>query len=182
MPTVERLPEMIDDFFRNFLVRLKFDRTLDTFQVKFVVIAMFTIQAEYYEKMDKGEIQQEKIGAMPEIYNVNQVLEERVEFLQREINRCTKEREDSAEYVLKYKKERDFHRIHHKRVGQEKNRAVQQLQAVEEKKQKLQLQVEELQRMNEAAKKERANFLVEKDKLARRVQGLTPSRKLSANR
>lgn len=54
---------------------------------------------------------------------------------------CSKLQDNSS----KLKKERDFHRMHHKRVGQEKNKLIVELKQTQEKYNVLKPQVPELQ-------------------------------------
>uniref|UniRef100_H2YSK1 Uncharacterized protein n=1 Tax=Ciona savignyi TaxID=51511 RepID=H2YSK1_CIOSA len=82
-------PEVIDDFVRNFLLRMGMKRTLETFQT------------EWYEMQQKGQLGEEDTGIVPDAY-------------------CSK----AKETYVQLQKGRDFHRVNHKRVVQEKNRLI----------------------------------------------------------
>jgi hypothetical protein len=53
-------PELVDDFIRNFFIRHKLSRSLETFQI------------EWYETASKGKIDLDSIGQIPDVYIKNQ--------------------------------------------------------------------------------------------------------------
>jgi len=104
--------EVTDDFVRNFLVRLNLNQTLNCFQ------------NEWYENVQKGKLKAEDAGIVPDIYVKNQDLNDRVKFLQFEVERYKTSAEKAKEAYVKMRKERDYHRMHHNRVAQEKNKLI----------------------------------------------------------
>lgn len=108
-------PEVTDDFVRNFLVRLSLIKTLNCFQ------------NEWYEKLQKGDLKSEDAGIVPDIYQKNQELNNEVKFLRAEAERYKIAAEKAKEEFIKMKKERDYHRMHHNRVAQEKNKLINDL-------------------------------------------------------
>jgi sperm-associated antigen 16 protein len=105
-------PEAIDDFFRNFLVRLNLMKTLNQFQ------------NEWYEFIQTGKLNYEEAGPIPDIYSRNQQLNDRLKFLQLEVDRFKNAATKAKEEYVKMRKERDYHRMHHNRVAQEKNKLI----------------------------------------------------------
>ena len=123
-------PEAVDDFVRNFLVRMGMKKTMQQFQV------------EWHTLSSSGRIKTNESGYLPDVVKHNEELSEKMKLLESEVDRYRK----SAEYVLvhsngsnapcaascrkareefiKMKKERDYHRQHHNRIGQEKNNLV----------------------------------------------------------
>jgi hypothetical protein len=69
------VPEATDDFIRNFLVKLNLLKTLNAFQ------------NEWYEGVQSGKLKPEDAGTVPDIYVKNQQLNDRVKFLQLEVER-----------------------------------------------------------------------------------------------
>jgi regulator of replication initiation timing len=69
----------------------------------------------------------------------------------------------------KVKKERDFHRMHHKRISQEKAKIQQDFKALEQKLAKCIPQLEEAKRIAEQAKKEKLLLQMENSKLTKKV-------------
>ncbi|KAM6200699.1 sperm-associated antigen 16 protein [Sarcoramphus papa] len=107
--SVSEVPEAMDDFFCNFLVRLGMSRTLDCFQT------------EWYELIQRGVFTAKDIGLVPTVYTRNQQLEAENMCLRKDLENYKLAANKAKEAFLKMQKERDFHRMHHKRVVQEKN-------------------------------------------------------------
>ena len=56
--------ELIDDFIRNFFIKNKLTKSLEAFQ------------QEWYEVAQKGKIDLDDVGMIPDVYIKNQKLEE----------------------------------------------------------------------------------------------------------
>ena len=69
-------PSVVDDFIRNFLIARQMKRTLDEFNT------------EWYEKQAKGQLKEEDIGVVPDIYMCNLELDEQVKTYQLEVSHC----------------------------------------------------------------------------------------------
>ncbi|KFQ62752.1 Sperm-associated antigen 16 protein, partial [Pelecanus crispus] len=110
--SVSEIPEAMDDFFCNFLVRLGMSRTLDCFQT------------EWYELIERGVFTAKDTGLVPTVYTHNQQLEAENMRLRKDLENYKHAANKAKEAFLKMQKERDFHRMHHKRVVQEKNRLI----------------------------------------------------------
>ncbi|XP_064574933.1 sperm-associated antigen 16 protein [Zonotrichia leucophrys gambelii] len=109
---ISDIPQAMDDFFCNFLVRLGMSRTLDCFQT------------EWYELIERGELSADEAGLVPDVYTRNEQLETENLSLKKDLENYRQTVNKVEEALLKMEKERDFHRMHHKRVLQEKNRLV----------------------------------------------------------
>ena len=89
----------MDDFIRNFLIKMKLNKTLKTFQVhahhKQLSTAecesastrqsceqMRLLQAEWYELTQKGILSEEDVGVVPDIYLRNQQMDDNVKCVQ----------------------------------------------------------------------------------------------------
>lgn len=83
---VSIIPEATDDFVRNFLVKLNLLKTLNCFQ------------NEWFELLQSGKIKPEDAGNVPDLYVKNQQLNDRVKFLQLEVDRF----KSAAELVNQY--------------------------------------------------------------------------------
>ncbi|XP_042639765.1 sperm-associated antigen 16 protein isoform X2 [Tyto alba] len=110
--SVSEIPEAMDDFFCNFLVRLGMSRTLNCFQT------------EWYELIERGVFTAEDTGLVPAAYTHNQQLEAENMRLRKDLDNYKLAANKVKEAFLKMQKERDFHRMHHRRVIQEKNRLI----------------------------------------------------------
>ncbi|XP_073489674.1 sperm-associated antigen 16 protein [Aquarana catesbeiana] len=105
-------PEVVDDFLRNFLIKMGMMKTLECFQT------------EWYEMMQKGLLQPEAVGFVPDVYAHNQMLDTEIKSLKKEVETYKLAASKAKESMIKLQKERDFHRMHHKRVAQEKNKLI----------------------------------------------------------
>lgn len=110
------IPEVVDDFLRNFLMKMGMNRTLDCFQT------------EWFEMLQKGTLKTEHVGFMPDIYMQNQLLEKDLKNVQRERDSYKQAAFQAGEITVKLQKERDFHRLQHKRVIHEKNKLIEDIQ------------------------------------------------------
>uniref|UniRef100_U3KEQ3 Sperm associated antigen 16 n=1 Tax=Ficedula albicollis TaxID=59894 RepID=U3KEQ3_FICAL len=110
--SVAEIPQAMDDFFCNFLVRLGMSRTLDCFQT------------EWYELIERGLITVEDAGLVPDVYTRNQQLETENLSLKKDLEAYKQSVTKTEEALQKMQRERDFHRMHHNRVVQEKNRLI----------------------------------------------------------
>ena len=70
----------------------------------------------------------------------------------------------------KFRKERDFHRMHHKRVAQEKNKLIADIKRLKDHYAKYEPTILELKKKYEAAMKEKMLMSIEKDKVAAKVR------------
>nr|XP_033802627.1 sperm-associated antigen 16 protein isoform X2 [Geotrypetes seraphini] len=105
-------PEVMDDFVRNFLIKKGMTQTLECFQT------------EWYEMLHKGLLSSEDVEFVPDIYSHNQILDVEIKSLRKELEQYKEAASKAGHIILKLQKERDFHRMHHKRVAQEKNRLI----------------------------------------------------------
>uniref|UniRef100_A0A669QJ60 Sperm associated antigen 16 n=1 Tax=Phasianus colchicus TaxID=9054 RepID=A0A669QJ60_PHACC len=110
--SVSEIPEAMDDFFCNFLAGLGMSRTLDCFQT------------EWYELIERGVFTAKDIGFVPTVYTCNQQLKAENMRLKEDLDSYKRAANKAKDAFLKMQKERDFHRMHHKRVVQEKNRLI----------------------------------------------------------
>ncbi|XP_014113229.1 PREDICTED: sperm-associated antigen 16 protein [Pseudopodoces humilis] len=110
--SISEIPQAMDDFFCNFLVRLGMSRTLDCFQT------------EWYELIERGVLTVGDAGLVPNVYTRNQQLETENQSLKKDLENYKHSVTKTEEALLKMQKERDFHRMHHKRVVQEKNKLI----------------------------------------------------------
>lgn len=115
-------PEVVEDFIRNYLVRMGFSKAFEAFET------------EWYDRAGPGAFNEHSTTRkhseqhqVPDAYAQNQRLAERVAELENEIMGLKDSATKTADVWQKYRRERDFHRMHHKRIGQEKARLVNDL-------------------------------------------------------
>ena len=108
-------PEAADDFLRNFLHQMGMTETLDCFQT------------EWTEVVQKGLVDAERVGVVPDVYTEILLLDRELKNAQREREEYRRAASTSAETLARVQKARDFHRMQHKRVVQEKNRLIEEM-------------------------------------------------------
>lgn len=113
-PTAHQ-PEAVDDFLRNFLFQMGMTETLDCFQT------------EWTELAQKGLLDTERVGVVPDVYTENKLLESELRSAQREGEEYKLAAAGAAETLVRVQKARDFHRLQHRRVVQEKNRLIEEM-------------------------------------------------------
>ena len=157
---VTRRPEVIDDFFRNFLVKMNLTRTLESFET------------EWYEMKATGRLEEENVGSVPDIYILNQQLQDVISTLRAELRSSRAIAEKATSTWDKFRKERDFHRMHHKRVGQEKNKLLTDLKRLRKHYSQYEPTIKELRYKYEVAMKEKMLMRLERDRIASKLEGL----------
>jgi len=157
---VTKRPEVVDDFVRNFLVRMGLTSTLEKFET------------EWYELAASGKLKREDLGAVPDVYLYNQELNDSVTMLRHELDAARAIATKATSTWDKFRKERDFHRMHHKRVAQEKNKLVTDLKRLRKHYSQYEPTIKELQHKYEIAMKEKMLTRLERDRLLAKVESL----------
>ncbi len=155
-------PEAVDDFLRSFLLQMGMTETLDCFQT------------EWTEMVQRGLVGAEWVGVVPDVYIENRRLDSELRNAQREGAEYRLAASAAAETLVRVQKARDFHRLQHKRVVQEKSRLIEEMRKL-----KVQCSSQEpaVKRMNEkyqAVLKQTMRVTSEGDKaLGQCVKGTT---------
>eukprot|EP00742_Colponemidia_sp_Colp-10_P001280 GILJ01001379.1.p1 GENE.GILJ01001379.1~~GILJ01001379.1.p1 ORF type:complete len:587 (+),score=100.52 GILJ01001379.1:190-1761(+) len=157
--SVERAP-VTDDFFRNWLIKHELMRTLETFQ------------SEWYEFQARGKLRDEDIGVVPDVYLRNQLMSEQVKQLREEVFTAQEIAEKAKGTWDKFRKERDFHRMHHRRVVQEKNKLVVDIKRLKRHYDQYEPTIRELRNKYETAMKEKMLMRLERDRLQAKLESL----------
>ncbi|XP_069926328.1 sperm-associated antigen 16 protein isoform X11 [Oryctolagus cuniculus] len=118
LPSRQAAHEVIEDFLCNFLIKMGMTRTLDCFQ------------SEWYELIQKGVTELRASGNVPDVYSQIMLLENENKNLKKDLKYYKQAADKAREDLLKTQKERDFHRIHHKRIVQEKNKLINDLKGL----------------------------------------------------
>ncbi|CAM9197788.1 unnamed protein product, partial [Phaeothamnion confervicola] len=150
-------PAVVEDFVRNFLLKAGLTRTLDCFN------------AEWYELQAKGRLPETHTTKVPDIYLRNEELDEQVGALRAQLLRVQEIAERAQATWDKFRRERDFHRLHHKRVAQEKARLVVDMKRLQKHYKAYEPTLQELQRRYQVAMKEKMLTKLERDRLRARL-------------
>jgi len=98
-----------DEFIRNFFIKFGMRRTLESFQ------------QEWYELKAKSRLP-DNLPQIPEIYRRNAELSDELAALQEELDEARIIAEKARSTYDKLRKQRDFQKINHRRVQQEKSK------------------------------------------------------------
>lgn len=131
-----------------------------------------TFNAEWYELKSKGKLPAELSSAVPDIYLRNEELDVQTRNLREQVEKMRQVATKAQSTWDKFRKERDFHRMHHKRVGQEKNKLLNDIKRLRNHLRSYEPMIGELKRKHEAAMKEKMMISLERDRLRLKVKSL----------
>ncbi|XP_058272003.1 sperm-associated antigen 16 protein [Hemibagrus wyckioides] len=154
------VPEVVDDFLRNFLVKTGMSKTLDCFQ------------KEWFEMLHKGTLKTHQVGLVPDIYTQNQLLDNELKNVQRERDSYKQAAFQAGETIVKLQKERDFHRLQHKRVVQEKNRVIEDIRRLKKHYESYSPALKQLNEKYQTALRQKMLVSIERDRVSSQVQNL----------
>ncbi|EDV20978.1 uncharacterized protein TRIADDRAFT_31080, partial [Trichoplax adhaerens] len=153
-------PELIDDFVRNFFVKMGLTRTLDCFQT------------EWYELMQKGQLNPEDVSVVPDIYTKNDLLDQDIKVLHGEVEKFKTAAQNAKQTYIRLRKERDYHRMHHQRVAQEKNKLISDLKKLKKHYAQYEPTLTQLRQKYETAMREKMLTRLERDRVVNQVPNL----------
>jgi hypothetical protein len=151
-------PSVVDDFIRNFLIKAGMKRTLDCFN------------SEWYDLQSKGKLPAEISTPIPDIYLRNDELDQQARVLREQVDKMRQVASRAQATWDKFRKERDFHRMHHKRVVQEKNKLIVDLKRVRNNIRSYEPMIEELKAKHAIALKEKMLTKLERDRMKARIK------------
>eukprot|EP01138_Halocafeteria_seosinensis_P005696 gb/GECG01005823.1/.p1 GENE.gb/GECG01005823.1/~~gb/GECG01005823.1/.p1 ORF type:complete len:606 (+),score=102.22 gb/GECG01005823.1/:1-1818(+) len=153
-------PSAIEDFIRNFLIKKKMHKTLDMFNT------------EWYEQKQEGLLADHPEDEVPDIYKQNQELEEQINRIRIELRHAQSVASKAQSTWDQFRKERDHHRMHHKRVLQEKNRLITDLKRLRKYYEAYEPTIKELKERYEAVMKDKMLVKLERDRMKAKVDAL----------
>uniref|UniRef100_A0A7S3GHL0 Sperm-associated antigen 16 protein n=1 Tax=Palpitomonas bilix TaxID=652834 RepID=A0A7S3GHL0_9EUKA len=130
------------------------------------------LQTEWYELQQKGKLSDEDVAVVPDLYLRNRQLDGIIQQLRKDLEKAQEVAEKAKNTWDKLRKERDFHRMHHKRVVQEKNKLVVDIKRLKKHYSHFEPTLKELQHKYEVAMKEKMLMRLERDKLSHKVESL----------
>ncbi|XP_060224561.1 sperm-associated antigen 16 protein isoform X2 [Meriones unguiculatus] len=165
LPSKQVVHEAIEDFLCNFLIKMEMNRTLDSFQ------------AEWYELIQKGKTEFSEIGNVPDVYSQVMLLETENKNLKKDLKHFKQAAEKAREELLRTQKERDFHRMHHKRTVQEKNKLIADLKGLKLHYASYEPTIRVLHEKHHVLLKEKMLTSLERDQAVGKISGLQASLK-----
>ncbi|CCW61240.1 unnamed protein product [Phytomonas sp. EM1] len=160
-PMLKCAPEVVDDYIRNFLLRNGMLRTLEMFEF------------EWYERFGNlNDTEKAPLFLVPDNYVENASLLNRIEELEHNLRRHAELTTKTTKQWLQAKKDCEFHRIHHSRVVQEKNKLSKLLKQSHRHAEGINPTIVELRQRYEGMLKAKTLVTLEKEKLEQRVNDL----------
>merc|ERR1719355_326721 len=129
-------------------------------------------QTEWYEMVQSGKFKDSELQVVPDDYARNQLLYEEVVISRQELEKARMVAEKAKLTWDKFRKERDFHRMHHRRVVQEKNKLIVDLKRLKRHYEQYEPTLTELRHKYEVAMKEKMLTRLERDRIKARVHTL----------
>jgi len=160
---MQQRPQVIDDFFRNFLKKYGMSRSLEVFQM------------EWYELQQSGKVNAADMEVAPDElneYTRNQDLDRQVGLLTQELERARSIAAQAKDNWDKFRKERDYHRMHHRRVQQEKKNLIIDLKRLKKHYEQYEPTLTELRHKYEVAMKEKMLMRLERDRYLTKAEQL----------
>ncbi|XP_040150812.1 sperm-associated antigen 16 protein isoform X3 [Ictidomys tridecemlineatus] len=135
-------------------------RTLDCFQ------------SEWYELIQKGITELRTVGSVPDVYTQIMLLDNENKNLKKDLKHIKQAADKAREDLLKTQKERDFHRMHHKRIVQEKNKLINDLKGLKLHYASYEPTIRVLHEKHHALLKEKMLTSLERDRAVGQISGL----------
>merc|ERR1719293_37309 len=110
--------------------------------------------------------------SVPDCFMENRGLLEEVTMLRQEVEKARAVAATAKDSWDKFRKERDFHRMHHRRVVQEKNKLIVDLKRLKKHYEQYEPTLTELRHKYEVAMKEKMLMRLERDRFLSRVETL----------
>ncbi|KAJ1435277.1 central pair associated wd-repeat protein [Ochromonadaceae sp. CCMP2298] len=158
--TTEVRPSVVDDFIRNFLIKAGMKTTLDTFNT------------EWFELQTKGNLPNELSTIVPDLYMRNEDLDQQAKQLREQVEQAAEVAKRAQATWDKFRRERDYHRMHHKRVVQEKEKLINDIKRLRQHMRSYEPAIEEIKRRHGVAMKEKMLIRLERDRIKTRVKAL----------
>merc|ERR1719235_367866 len=125
-----------------------------------------SFQTEWYEMQQSGKQMDSELAVVPDDYTRNQCRLEELTLMRQELEKARMVAEKAKETWDKFRKERDFHRMHHRRVVQEKNKLIIDLQRLKRHYEQYEPTLTELRHKYEVAMKEKMLMRLERDRFS----------------
>jgi len=154
-------PEVVEDYIRNFLLRNGMTTTLAGFQ------------AEWYQRVQKGQIVENDGTVIPDCYIRNNALLDEIETHRMEADMQAKIAQKAEKESGKLKKERDYHRLAHRRVQEENKELQREIARLHQHYEGVEEHNSELQGKYESVKRTGVVVALERDRTQKEAMGLS---------
>ncbi|MBZ3876275.1 Sperm-associated antigen 16 protein [Sciurus carolinensis] len=125
-----------------------------------------------YELIQKGVTELRTAGSVPDVYTQIMLLDNENRNLKKDLKHIKQAADKAREDLLKTQKERDFHRMHHKRIVQEKNKLINDLKGLKLHYASYEPTIRVLHEKHHALLKEKMLTSLERDRAIGQISGL----------
>ncbi|KAK2956251.1 putative Vegetative incompatibility protein HET-E-1 [Blattamonas nauphoetae] len=150
---VSSQPVVVEDYIRNYLRHMRMYETLDKFQTEWYATA-----------------HDSTTDPVVDAYAQIRDLQDQVLRLKEEIQTKVEFAEKASALFEKLRKERDFHKMHHRRVVEEKNKLIRDMKRLVKHNANYEPALREMKQRYESAMKDKMLIKLERDKFMNRVE------------
>ena len=150
-------------------------RTLETFQSEW-----FSMKFTTETTNEVGIINDPECKLVPNVYAKNEMLSDKVINLTRQTEKLKTDLNNLKDDYEKLAKERDFHRMHHRRITQEKDKLLNDIKRQTMHYKNYEPSLKELRRKYESAMKEKMLSNLERDRAVAHLNALLENQKFKA--
>lgn len=155
---IQKIPEVVDDFLRNFLQKAGLSRTLSSFE------------AEWYGSAQKLQTESLKMAArdvlfIPHALTHRQLLQSELETVRRETDLLRQDVLVAGEDLVRMQRERDFHRLQYRQVAEDKNRLIEDFKQLKKHLESYEPALRQLEEKYQAALRQKMLISLKKDRV-----------------
>ncbi|KAK2888610.1 sperm-associated antigen 16 protein [Channa argus] len=161
------IPEVVDDFLRNFLRRTGLTQTLITFEAEWNGQAQNLLRETLVTVTAKTGI-----SFIPDALTHRQLLKSKLDTVHRETDVLRGDVLIAGERLLRMQRERDFHRLQYRQVAEVKNRLIEDFKQLKKLLNSFEPTLRQLDNKYQTAVRQKMLLIIEKDK----VQNTSESR------
>lgn len=153
---IVNIPEVVDDFLRNFLRRAGLSRTVMVFE------------AEWSDKLQRETLMtataKTGVSFIPDALTHRQLLQSELDTVRRETDMLRREVLAAGERMMRMQMERDFHRQQYRRVAEDKNKLIEDFKQLKKHLESYELVLRQLDEKYQTALRQKMLISLEKDR------------------
>eukprot|EP00400_MALV-I_sp_L67-5_P000613 gene613-511_t len=182
-PDEEQKIQTASDFVRQFLVARDMENTYNVFQAEWYASRADTAaQIEMEKDPQKKQMLENalRVPPIPQVYIDNQRMAETLRKMRQHLEETKSETEKATKKWHRFKKQRDYHKMHHQRLSQQKNKLVAEFARLQSKYQQYEPTMTDLRQKYEVAMKAKMLIEVDRDKQQRTLESLQRQQAMEA--
>ncbi len=157
---MQKVAELPEDYVRNFMYHRGLIKALEAFQ------------NEWYEFKLTGKLRPEDTIHVSSVYKQNEKMSEMLTSMREEVEKHQHTVSDIKRNFGQLTRERDYHRMHHKRLQHEKDKLIEEVKKMAKEMEKFEPIIKQSQAKVDVLIKEKSLAMIERDRLANKVKEL----------